>query len=139
MAKQEKLTTPVVFFSKEHANTTFLVRRNTVDYKGKLPFDEAPIRPDDIVARFDGGMCTTYEPEVVEYLSNKKGIWRSNDTLGPMKMEYGEEVVTKFLKAFGMDVIDSNALSEALGAAGIGSIVEREDAERAATPVIPEE
>ena len=127
----DKKIEPVVFFSKEHANTSFLIRRNEAGYKGKLPFDEAPTRPSDIVAKFTNGMCVTDAPEVMKFLDHKPGVWRSDDKLGPIKLEFGEEVVNKFLKAFGLDAIDPSALSQALAAAGVGSLAEREESERA--------
>lgn len=102
MVKQETATeqAKVVFLSRESANTTFIVDRETRD-RGRsaegIPVTE--LTRDDRKAVFRAGICQTSDPKVIAFLDAREDCWRANDKLANLKMQYGGDQVSEIAEA----------------------------------------
>lgn len=87
-------STEVVYMSREHANTVFIVERKTKTVS-RAPDGTPIVEPvgDDKVAEFRGGLCTTSDPAVIKFLDNHEGIWRADDPLANHRFNLGDENV----------------------------------------------
>ena len=95
-----KTIEPVVFLTREQANTTFTVSRKTRQ-TGRAA-DGVPIMElaeEDTKAVFRAGICQTDNPDVVSFLDGREDCWRANDRLASLKMQYGSDEVGRIAEA----------------------------------------
>ena len=90
----------VVFLTKEHANTTFIIKRKTevVGRSGEgVPITE--IVGTDKTAVFHQGLCQTDDSVVIAWLEKREGVWRADDPLAGLKMEHGDAQIEEITEA----------------------------------------
>ena len=95
-----KVDKKVVFLSKEHANTTFIVQRKLNEVGRSL--EGIPLvehAKDDKKAVFRQGLCQTDDPVVIAFLEEKEGVWRGDDPLAGLKMQHGNAEVENIAEA----------------------------------------
>ncbi len=98
--EEYRIAQPVVFLSRVHANTTFIVARKT-KIAGRAA-DGVPIveiAGNDKVAAFRNGTCHSSDPEVIAFLDGKDGVVRADDPFASLKLEHGEEEIAKIEEA----------------------------------------
>ncbi len=106
-------TKPVVYLTRDQANTTFIVDRKLKEVKARSG-DGIPLvalAREDRKAIFRNGICKTDDVVVIAFLDQRTDVWRADDRLANVRMQYGADEVSRIAAAMA-DVLTAEPESE---------------------------